>query len=317
MKVESTRAGQHGRFQHAVGFFADDGDLVRQAAPLVRAALSRGEPVGLAMRPSTEQALLQAVGSPEGVISFAERDGAACVSGQTVAARRARELRALVGDAGTGTVLTEHTAQFDGREARFWTELDAALNIACADLPVSLTCFYPQSSTRQGLLAGARRNHPLLLVDGDLRHNPQHQPPHRVLADLPPARLPVLGPPHLRLQFRAWNLHEVRATLEQGLLDAGYARAQAEDVVLAVNEVATNAVEHGTLQAELLVWIGPDGVVCEVHDGGRLTDPVPGLRPPHPGERRGRGIWVARQLCDTLHVWSDVRGTHVRVHTER
>lgn len=317
MKVESTRMGVHGRFQHAVGFFADQDDLVRQATPLLRAALSRGEPVGLALRPATEGALLNAVGGPDGVISFAERGAAPWPSGQTLAARRARELRSLAGDAGPGTVISEHTASRDGRDGGFWTELEAALNVACADLPVSLTCFYPQAPSHQGMLAGARRNHPLLLVDGELRHNPEHGPPQEVLAELPPAKLPVLGPPHLRLPFRAWGLHEVRATLEQALVDAGYARARADDVVLAVNEVATNAVEHGTLEAELLVWIGPDGVVCEVHDGGRLADPLPGLRAPHPGERRGRGIWVARQLCDTLHVWSDARGTHVRVHTER
>jgi hypothetical protein len=54
-------------------------------------------------------------------------------------------------------------------------------------------------------------------------------------------------------------------------------------------------------------------VVCEVHDGGRLADPLPGLRAPHPAQLRGRGLWIARQLCDVLHLWSDPDGTHVRI----
>jgi hypothetical protein len=50
-----------------------------------------------------------------------------------------------------------------------------------------------------------------------------------------------------------------------------------------------------------------------VHDAGTLDDPLPGLRAPHPAEPRGRGLWIARQLCDLLHVWRDAAGTHVRV----
>lgn len=317
MKVESTRTGVRTRFQHAAGFFAGHDDLVAQAVPIVQAAVGRGEPVGIALRPATERALLHVIGGAAGVISFGERASVHSGSAQTTAARRARELRALARDFGTATVLSEHTTRLDGTDGSFWTELDAALNIACTDIPVSMTCFFPQMPLHPGIVAGARRNHPLLLGGGALRHNPEHRPPREVMTELRPARPSLLGPPDIQLSFRAWQLHEVRTTVERMLLDAGYGRCRAEDIVLAVNEVATNAVEHGTLEAELLVWIGGDGLVCEVHDGGTLADPLPGLRAPHPGERRGRGIWIARQLCDLLHVWSDPSGTHVRVAADR
>ena len=96
---------------------------------------------------------------------------------------------------------------------------------------------------------------------------------------------------------------------------AGCDRDRVDDLVLAVNEVATNAVEHGSGDAHLDMWAAPSvrGLVCEVHDGGRLADPLPGLRAPHPGDPRGRGLWIARQMCDLLHVWSDTGGTHVRI----
>ena len=86
--------------------------------------------------------------------------------------------------------------------------------------------------------------------------------------------------------------------------------------MLAVNEVATNAVEHGESEAELFLWTG-DELVCEVHDRGVLGDPLPGLQAPHPSHPKGRGIWIARQLCDMLHVWGDTAGTHVRMRTTR
>jgi anti-sigma regulatory factor (Ser/Thr protein kinase) len=87
--------------------------------------------------------------------------------------------------------------------------------------------------------------------------------------------------------------------------------------VLAVNEVATNAVEHGSGEAQIAIWIGADGLVCEVHDAGPLRDPLPGLQAPHPSDPRGRGVWIARQLCDSLHVWADSAGTHVRMRAAR
>lgn len=313
MRIETTRGAMAIRLRHAAGFYSSTDHLISQAAPIVVAALERGEPVAVAIRPRTERALVDAVGCLAGLIGFGRRDSVHHESGQTTAAHRARELRALVGEAGSATVLSEHSDRLDGLDGGFWTELDAAMNIACADLPVNLTCFYPEVPLHLEVVRGARRNHPHLLVDGELRHNGNHRPPREVLAEHPvPAPL-LLGPPDVQLRFTAWRLHEVRATVEKLLISAGFGHDRADDVVLAVNEVATNAVEHGSLEAELCVWTGADGVVCEVHDGGTLDDPLPGLRPPHPGEPRGRGVWISRQLCDLLHVWRDPRGTHVRI----
>jgi len=105
----------------------------------------------------------------------------------------------------------------------------------------------------------------------------------------------------------------VRASATAMLLAAGFGRDRTDDVVLAVNEIATNAVEHGPGDAEVCLWSDADGFVAEVHDRGVLDNPLPGLIAPHPAEPRGRGVWIARQLCDSLHVWADAQGTHVRL----
>ncbi len=105
----------------------------------------------------------------------------------------------------------------------------------------------------------------------------------------------------------------MRRAVDEALRGQGFPDSRAEDVTVAVNEVATNAVHHGTHTARLMLWTPEQDVVCEVHDGGRLADPLPGLAPPDPGHAHGRGIWIARQLCDLLHVWGDDAGTHVRI----
>lgn len=317
MKVQATRGAETVRLSHAVGFYDAHRSLVAQLQPLVADALRRAEPVVLGVRPITEEALRHLLGESVELVALAQPDCPDQSSGQTVANRRARQLRTLTqGGARPVTVIAEHINRFDGADGSFWTELDAAMNVALSELPVTLMCFYPDLPLHGGILDGARRNHELLLVDGQPRENPEYRPPREVLAELPVAAPALLGPPDLRLRFGAWQLHEVRAEVQQALVEAGCELGHAEDVVLAVNEVATNAVEHGEHEAELCLWTR-DELVCEVHDGGVLQDPLPGLQAPHPAHPKGRGIWIARQLCDLLHVWGDANGTHVRIRTTR
>lgn len=313
MRIETTRRAAAVRLQHAAGFFATPEDLVEQALPIVAGAVERREPVALAVRPATERTLRAALGAPAGVVTLVRPTEPGAESGQTIAAQRARELRELVAESGSAVVVTEHDTGLDGDDGGFWTELDAAVNVAMADLPVSLTCFFPELPLHQQILEGARFNHRHLLVGGELRHNPDHRCPRDVLGVRPASAPVLLGPPDLQVTFSAWQLHEVRAAVEEAVLAVDYGVSRAEDVVLAVNEVATNAVEHGTREAMLLVWTSRGGVVCEIHDTGTLRDPLPGLKAPHPSEPRGRGVWIARQLCDVLHVWADDDGTHVRL----
>ncbi|HET6258604.1 ATP-binding protein [Pseudonocardia sp.] len=316
MRIETTRSAVAFRLEHAVGYHRSDADLLAQLVPLAAAAIERGEPVAVALRPGTDWALHEELGRPPGLIPLSRPQGSDSASGQTVAARRALELRELTSTTGGPvTLLTEHITTLDGADGSFWTEFDAAVNVALAELPVRMTCFYPELPLHLEILDGSRRNHPLLLVGGQMLHNPEHLYPRDVLAMRPAPAPALLGPPDVRMTFSAWQLHEVRSAVEGSLLEVGYGRTRAEDLVLAVNEVATNAVEHGAPEAELAIWTGNGGeLVCEVHDHGVLADPLPGLQAPHPSDPRGRGVWIARQLCDSLHVWADRRGTHVRMH---
>jgi len=86
--------------------------------------------------------------------------------------------------------------------------------------------------------------------------------------------------------------------------------------VLAVNEVASNAVEHGYGVGLLQIWQQPGRLICEVHDSGSLREPLPGLRPPHPNSPRGRGMWIARQLV-TCYMCGVTCANHVRLQAAR
>ena len=314
MKVTAAprQAGPSG-LQHGVGFHRSAADLLARSSALAVAALEAGRPVALALAAGTAEALCEALGRPDGLHLLPPPRPAEARSGQTVALRRARELRALTDAHGPATVLTEHLPELDGPEGRFWMELEAASHVALADVPVRLTCFYPEMPLHLAVLDGARSTHPHLLVDGELHRNPAYREPRELLAARPVAAPELLGAPGRRMVFQAWQLRDVRRAVRGELTDAGFDDDRAADVVLAVNEVATNAVEHGAGPAELHLWSDGRGLTCEVHDPGPLHDPLPGLVAPHPSDPHGRGLWIARQLCDLLHVWADADGTHVRL----
>ena len=70
----------------------------------------------------------------------------------------------------------------------------------------------------------------------------------------------------------------------------GSAWTAREDLVLAVNELATNSVRHAGGHGILRMWRDDGALLCEVRDRGRIDDPLVGRRraPRGPDRRLGR-----------------------------
>ncbi|MEV5896850.1 ATP-binding protein [Nonomuraea fuscirosea] len=112
---------------------------------------------------------------------------------------------------------------------------------------------------------------------------------------------PPPGAPVKDLDFRLPDLPQVRQFAEDEARAAGMPEEAIGDFVIAVNEVATNAVTHGADRAALRTWVTGGDLVVEVHDEGIWK---PG---PMPGAVGGMGLWVARLLSSdlTLRVGDD------------
>ncbi|MFP5069881.1 ATP-binding protein [Pseudonocardia nantongensis] len=302
-------------FAHALVHADDADELVTRTMPFVAAAAEdAGARVALAVsEPAAElfRAEQGGIGAGAGTLTTLTR--AARGSGQTVAAWRARELRALCSSGRPVVVVTEHDPELDGDDGGFWIELEAALNISLDGLPITQICAYPRIPLHGAIADAALANHPLRVRGQEMLPNPEHRPPAEVLARMAIAPPHLLGPPDLQLSYNTFELSRVRDAVEEAAQASRLDRVRVEDMVQAVNEVATNAVEHGSPEAGLAVWTGSGELVCEVHDTGAITLPLIGLAPPHPSQSRGRGTWIARQLCDSLHVWRAGDGTHVRL----
>lgn len=125
------------------------------------------------------------------------------------------------------------------------------------------------------------------------------------------------GPPPAQARFGVDDLRALRAEVADWVARAGLAAQRAEDFVLAVNEIATNAVQHGSPAAVLrLLAAGPGSVQAEIRDTG------PGMPAARPADspardRGGWGLAVARQVCDEVNVQSGSGGTVVVLRMNR
>ncbi|HKT05549.1 MAG TPA: ATP-binding protein [Rugosimonospora sp.] len=109
------------------------------------------------------------------------------------------------------------------------------------------------------------------------------------------------------------DLRDLRRLVTAHLRLLGVPAERAAELVVVANELACNAAQHGGGGGRLRLW--PDGPVvrCEVSDGGpgfAQPDGVGRVRPA-PTAGGGRGLWLARQLCDDVTVRNTAAGAVV------
>ena len=102
-----------------------------------------------------------------------------------------------------------------------------------------------------------------------------------------------------RLEFTADHVSHVRAAVRR--MVAGLDCERADDVVLAVHEVAVNSVVHGVGAGRLHGWDDGRQLVFEV-ENRRDRNTTPTMRAPTSDQPSGRGLWLARHLVDDLSV---------------
>ncbi len=97
-------------------------------------------------------------------------------------------------------------------------------------------------------------------------------------------------------------------------LAEGLGECTTDDLVLCVDEMASNSLLHGGGDGVLRMWREPIEVICEISDAGSIADPLVGRENPALDRLGGRGLWMANQLCDLVQVRSGASGTVVRLH---
>ncbi len=104
-------------------------------------------------------------------------------------------------------------------------------------------------------------------------------------------------------RFDAGDLSCLRAELAATATRLGASDASVERLLIVASELATNAIRHGGGAGRLRLWRDGSRLCCQVSDcGPGLGDARRGTRRPSPSAIGGRGLWLCRQLSDSLDI---------------
>lgn len=303
-----------GLVHHAVPY-RDPEHHAEVLAPPISDALEHGRRALVVVEPRCRSELERSLG-PDAGIEFRAPEQVHTAPAFTVAGRWGRAVRDALAEGADGVCAVGQPVELPGTDQAYWTRLDLALTHALRGLPVTLLCSFADvdgARERAGML------HDELLVDGAPVPYGWRRAEHELLAENPQPPPEDLGAPLLSVPVDLGGLGAMRRRVEETARLNGFCPHRVEDLVLAVNELVSNGIEHGSGQPLLRAWRTPDGLVAEMTDPDACRLTFPGLAEPAAGGTRGRGLWLASELADVLQVWTaeddpgTVQGTVVRV----
>jgi anti-sigma regulatory factor (Ser/Thr protein kinase) len=300
-------------FHHEAIFHVDGAEgFVRETLPLIQQALEAGAPVMVAVGEDRITALREALGGAAEQILFADM--------RTLGTNPARIIPAWrdfldAPRAAQAAPLGIGEPVWPGREEAELDECvrhESLLNLAFArGIGWRLLCPYDLDRLDDDVLNAARHSHPYVTeprasgpnngysLHGALALDGELERPCGDVWEIPFAR-DDLG--ELRHLVTSWACREAMPP------------EPAEDLVLAVDEIASNSIRHGGGTGMLRLWRDGERLVCEVQDRGRIEDPLIGRVQPGSAPGCGRGMWIANQLCDLVQIRSSASGSQVRLH---
>ena len=185
---------------------------------------------------------------------------------------------------------------------------EALLNLALAGSEVKVLCPYPANGPDGH---DVWSTHPELVIEGEIRTSDHYRDPVEFCAD----DRWRLAPPPLSVEvseLRFDDLARVRRFVQRHSHAWGLSPERADDLILAVNEVAANSIRYGGGEGVVRLWVSASRVTCEVRDTGQIGDPLVGRYPPGPA-LEARGLWLVNQLCDLVETRSGPAGTQTRL----
>lgn len=299
-------------FRHEALLYEGVDGFVDGTVPFLRAGAIAGEAMLVVVNAAKIDALREALGPDAPSVTFANMGDVGANPGRIIPAWRTfvdahpgQPLRGI----GEPIWATRSSAELVECQRH-----EALLNVAFADATgFALLCPYDVEALDPAVIEKAHQSHPVVVSDGAQTASASYV----ALAEgAEPFTEPLPAPPEDAdaLAFERAALGSVRGLVASRALAAGLSAERVGDLVLAVNELATNSVKHGGGQGILRVWFEPGAVVCEISDNGAIVEPLAGRRRPGSGDVGGHGLWLCNQLCDLVQIRAFPGGGVVRLH---
>ena len=304
---------------HAAAVVGSDEEILAVALPFLADGLAAGDTTVLACPDELAELIRAGLGVDAATVENLPGIGlqeTRAPDALTVTRRLLERARST----GSGRVRLVGQVQF-GEQPRSWREgarYEAARNVLLARSPLAGLCLYDSRILPVEILDGARATHPELVVGGVRRSSPDFGDPRDFVRRLPVPREPVEDSAPVVDIPAATVLADLRHRLGAALTAHVADPDLADDLHLAVSEVAANAFRHGEAPVSARLWVGPDQVICEIGDrGSTFADPLAGFQPAHGPDlgRGGMGLWLARKLFDHVDLLPGPNGLTVRLAT--
>ena len=303
--------GQAGRYRHEALLYSGRDEFLAGTAALIRRAAAAGQPVLAVLSPGQLDLLRAELGPAPSGVRFADM---AQVGGNP--ARIISTWRAFADENADADLLWGiGEAVYPARSAAELTECqlyEGLLNIAIeAGTPLRLLCPYDVQALAADVVAAARRSHPYLSAGGEDAGSADFRPFDAVAEFARPLSPPRPGAAAV-LPFALGGLRAVRTFTAGQARQSGFSSDRIPAVVAAVNEIATNSLQHGGGHGQVYSWPADGMLLFEVADQGHFAAPMAGrLRP---AGDSGAGLWLANQICDLVQISATPAGTTVRLY---
>ena len=319
MRTGTREAARAGDFRHEALFYKGTAEFVDRVSAFIEDSVVRREPILVVVGAEKIDQLRERLGGDPDGVRFADMAHVGqnpariipawreFVAEQASSGRRFRGIGEPIWATRSASELVECERH------------EALLNLAFADAPAWwLACPYDTESLAPSVLEEAKRNHPHL-VDGDRRSESETYRGLEAVAR--PFDEPLPEPSGTRdvcaFGDDAESLSTLRLRVGEAAAAFGLDATRTGDLVLIVNEVATNSVRHGGGSGVFRTWEEGSSLICEVSDTGRIDDPLAGRGKPSVDHGSGFGLWLANQLCDLVQIRSFTTGSVVRLHVGR
>jgi anti-sigma regulatory factor (Ser/Thr protein kinase) len=313
MKYEGDASAPDMGFLHSALIYGSDRGFMDVALPFAKQAIAAGEPVLVAVQKANVEQLRSALGGePEGLaLHSAEEWHETSAGTRDKIARWAKEHG---GRRRVRAISEPPWALGNEAQVRDWARHESVINVAFDGMGVDFVCAYDARVLPGEIVEHAVHTHPELAHPEGHLGNADYVEPKEFCRQLDSSVERPDGEPDSVLDFGLADLRHVRRLVTSVAVAIGMPGARADELALAVNEIASNAVVHGSPPATLRVWARNGELICEVSDAGEgIKQALAGqLTPPSSGVG-GRGIWLARMLCDAVEIRNGT-GCTVSVH---
>jgi anti-sigma regulatory factor (Ser/Thr protein kinase) len=305
--------GEPGRqCAHVAAFYASDEQLRDLLLPYLDEGLCRHENILLVISEATERVLRDALGDAADRVQWGSPGLSYDRLGRMFegfADHLTQQYRAGVPTRVIGELDSDISADRLSQYLRY--ESMAPEMYAPYGYPV--VCLWDQRRYPPDVLAHVRTIHPQLLdTRGPIDDTEYCKPIGYLTRDETP---PPAAPADLDWDVyldSADDLAALRRRLRTWGVTCGLGDHDTDDIVIAVDEIATNALEHGRPPARVRSWTTPGALFVQIDDhGGTRIPAVTGYHRPPTDARRGRGLWIARHLADVLTTYTGPTGTTV------